>query len=53
MLSESEAELLDMHAGDGTLYKTSTNSLVWEIRGGLDEQEYYDTFVKNLINKFI
>lgn len=45
-----EAELLGMHAGDGTLYKTR-NSLVFELRGGLDEKEYYYQFVSPLIFK--
>jgi len=51
MLSMQEAELMGMHTGDGSLYKTSKNSLVWEIRGGLDEKEYYNTFVKKLLKQ--
>jgi len=37
-----------MHAGDGTLYRTG-RSVVWELRGGLDEQEFYDGYVVNLV----
>ena len=33
------AELIGMHIGDGTLYKTN-RSLVWELRGALNEKEY-------------
>ena len=29
-----------MHVGDGTLYKTSRGN-VWELRGSLDEKDYY------------
>ena len=42
------AELLGAHTGDGTLYKTK-NSFVWELRGGLDEKEYYNENIKNLL----
>ncbi|MBI4150495.1 hypothetical protein HY492_00030 [Candidatus Woesearchaeota archaeon] len=45
-----EAELLGMHAGDGTLYRTNSNSVVWELRGGLDEQEYYHAVVTPLVH---
>lgn len=44
-----QAELTGMHAGDGTLYKTNSNSVVWELRGGLDEREYYLKFVSPLL----
>lgn len=37
-----------MHAGDGTLYKTS-RGLVWELRGALAEKEYYDDNVIPLL----
>jgi hypothetical protein len=46
-----QAELFGMHAGDGTLYKTNSNSIVWELRGGLDEKEYYVDFVSPLLVK--
>lgn len=46
-----QAELLGMHAGDGTLYKTKSKSLVWEQRGGLDEQDYYFMFVTPLLQE--
>ena len=39
-LNSKIAELIGMHIGDGTLYK-SNNSLIWELRGGLNEKEYY------------
>lgn len=41
-LSDEEVgEVCGIFAGDGTLYKTNGNSVVLEIRGGLDEQDYY------------
>jgi hypothetical protein len=46
------AELLGMHAGDGTLYRASkrtTSGLVWELRGNLDEKEFYESHVIPLI----
>lgn len=50
-MNVNEAELFGMHAGDGTLYKTNSNSVVWELRGGLDEKEYYYNFVSPLLRK--
>ncbi len=44
-LNEYGARLLGMHTGDGTLYKTNSNSIVWELRGSLSEKEFYDSFV--------
>ena len=48
MNSTKEAELIGMHTGDGTLYLTKY-SVVWELRGGLDEKEYYLDRVKPLL----
>ena len=48
ILNEKTAELIGMHIGDGTLYRTSP-TLVWELRGGLDEKEYYYKIVKPLL----
>lgn len=48
MISAALAELLGMHAGDGTLYRT-TSGMVWELRGNLDEKEFYDLHVVPLI----
>lgn len=45
------AELLGMHAGDGTLYKTNSGGIVWELRGNLDEKEFYDTHISSLLQK--
>jgi len=42
------AELIGMHVGDGTLYKTN-RCLVWELRGALNEKDYYDNNVVPLI----
>ena len=42
------AELIGMHVGDGTLYKTSWSN-VWELRGSLEEKEYYHNRVKPLL----
>ena len=47
-LNENSAELIGMHTGDGTLYKTKY-ALVWEIRGSLSEKEYYWFHVKPLL----
>ncbi len=44
------AEIIGAHIGDGTLYKTNSNSIVWEIRGSLEEKEYYE-HLKELILK--
>ena len=41
MINKYEAELIGAHAGDGTLYKTNSNSLVWELRGSPKEKDYY------------
>lgn len=40
-MNEKEAELIGMHVGDGTLY-LSKKTLVWELRGSIYEQNYYD-----------
>jgi len=48
-MNELQAELLGMHAGDGTLYRTNSNCLVWELRGGLVERDYYIRFVDKLL----
>jgi intein/homing endonuclease len=50
MILTEFAELLGMHAGDGTIYR-SKNSLVYELRGGKDEKLFYDNHVVNLFNK--
>jgi len=47
-LNVKTAELIGMHTGDGTLYKTGWG-LVWELRGGLNEKEYYSKHVKKLM----
>lgn len=47
-MNEKEAELIGMHVGDGTLYKTNSNSIVWELRGDIRERDYYE-YVKDLI----
>ncbi len=50
-MNQLQAELFGMHAGDGTLYRTNRNCIVWELRGGLDEKEYYIDFVSPLLKK--
>jgi len=45
------AELIGAHVGDGTLYQTSW-SIVWELRGGLNEKEYYVHIQKLLFDIF-
>ena len=50
-MNEKEAELVGMHVGDGTLYKTKW-STVWEIRGNLNEKEYYAHIKKLLESVF-
>jgi len=47
-LNPKIAELIGMHVGDGTLYRTKT-SIVWELRGSLDEKDYYRNHVKKLL----
>lgn len=51
-MNEKEAELIGMHVGDGTLYQTNSGSIVWEMRGSVNEKEYYE-YVKNLIKKVL
>ena len=51
-MDEKEAELIGLHVGDGTLYKTNSNSIVWELRGSINEQEFY-TYVANLIKDLL
>lgn len=43
------AELLGMHAGDGTIYRNK-KYLVFELRGNLDEKEMYDNTVTSLVH---
>ncbi|MBW2994924.1 hypothetical protein KY312_01090 [Candidatus Woesearchaeota archaeon] len=50
-LSENIAELIGMHVGDGTIYRTKW-SLVCELRGGLNEKEYYRHVAKLLNSMF-
>lgn len=50
-LTNKSAELIGMHIGDGTLYKT-TWGLVWELRGGKDEVEYYE-YISKLIEELL
>jgi len=49
-LTEDISELLGFHAGDGSLYKTA-HGLVWELRGGNDEKEFYDKYIISLLKK--
>ena len=44
-----KAEICGMHAGDGTLYRTNSGSVVWELRGGIDETDYYHNYVCPLV----
>lgn len=50
MISLDFAELLGLHAGDGTIYKTG-RGLVWELRGNLDEAPFYDTYIVPLLKR--
>lgn len=36
--------------GDGSIYK-SDNSFIFELRGNLDEKEFYEKYVTNLLLK--
>ena len=47
-LNEKIAELIGMHIGDGTLYNTNRGT-VWELRGNLNEKDYYLNNVKVLL----
>lgn len=49
-MNKELAELIGMHVGDGSLYKTKW-CLVWEMRGGLDEKDYYKNRVVNLLKR--
>jgi len=48
-LDSKTSELIGMHVGDGTLYKTNWG-LVWELRGALSEKDYYLNHVSNLLS---
>jgi hypothetical protein len=48
-MKELEAELIGLHIGDGTLYLVNKKYPVWELRGGLDEKEFYDGHILSLI----
>nr|MBA4405278.1 hypothetical protein [Nanoarchaeum sp.] len=50
-LNEDLAELIGAHVGDGTLYKTNSKSIVWELRGDLKEKEYYTENICPLIKR--
>ena len=47
-LNEYIDEFLDIHIRYSSLYKTSI-SIVWEIRGDLNEKEYYRNNVELLV----
>jgi len=47
-MNKKEAELIGIHTGDGSLYQT-TWSKVWEVRGALDEKDYYDEHIVPLL----
>jgi len=47
-INENISEFIGMHVGDGTLYKTQYGK-VWELRGSLDEKEYYIQSVSQLL----
>ncbi len=47
-MNQQEAELIGIHTGDGSLYKT-TWSKVWEVRGALNENDYYDNHIVPLL----
>ncbi len=49
-ITPDQAELFGMHAGDGTLYRTNTGT-VWELRGNLNEKEFYHHVVIPLLSK--
>ncbi len=52
VLDEKIAELIGMHVGDGTLYKTNW-CFVWELRGSLNEKDYYVNHVSNLLQPIV
>lgn len=43
-------EFIGMYIGDGSIYK-SNNSFIFELRGNLDEKEFYEKYVTNLLLK--
>lgn len=49
-LNSKIAELIGIHIGDGTLYRTNTGGIVWELRGALNEKDYYYDNVTPLLN---
>ena len=49
-INQFVAELVGLHSGDGTLYLTN-RSIVWELRGSLEEKEFYQKYLKSLLYK--
>ncbi len=49
-LNPNKCELIGLHTGDGTLYKT-TRGKVWELRGDVKEREFYDKYISKLLYK--
>lgn len=49
-ITEDIAELWGLHAGDGTLYRTNSG-VVWELRGNIEEKEFYDEYVLALLRR--
>lgn len=50
-MNEKKAELVGMHVGDGTLY-LSGKTIVWELRGSVEEKEYYEYIVDLIYDVF-
>ena len=47
-LTKELAEVIGIHVGDGSLYKTNTG-MAWEIRGDLKERSYYENHLCHLL----
>ena len=50
-INEDVAEIVGAHAGDGTLYRTNSNSIVWELRGDVLEKKYYTDHICPLVER--
>lgn len=52
VLEKEFLEIIGPYIGDGTIYKNK-NSYVFELRGNLDEKEFYETYIKPLFEKYL
>jgi intein/homing endonuclease len=52
VLEKEFLEIIGLYIGDGTIYKNK-NSYVFELRGNIDEKDFYETYIKHLFEKYL